>query len=44
MTGLELKKNVESELTWEPSVNAAEIGVGVKNSVVTLTGNVHSYW
>lgn len=44
MTDLELKKTVESELTWEPSVDAAEIGVGVKNSVVTLSGNVHSYW
>jgi osmotically-inducible protein OsmY len=44
MTDLELKKNVESELTWEPSVDAAEIGVGVNNSVVTLSGNVHSYW
>ena len=44
MTDLELKKNVESELTWEPSVDAAEIGVGVRNSVVTLSGNVDSYW
>ena len=44
MTDLELRKNVESELTWEPSVDAAEIGVGVSNSVVTLSGNVDSYW
>jgi len=44
LTDLELKKNVETELTWEPSVDAAEIGVGVNNSVVTLNGNVHSYW
>src|ERR1700691_3301221 len=44
MTDLELKQNVESELTWEPSVDAAEIGVGVNNSVVTLSGNVPSYW
>jgi osmotically-inducible protein OsmY len=44
VTDLELRKNVESELTWEPSVDAAEIGVGVNNSVVTLSGNVHSYW
>jgi len=44
MTDLELKKSVESELTWEPSVNAAEIGVAAKNGIVTLTGHIQSYW
>src|ERR1700704_6513411 len=44
MTDLELKKSVESELNWEPSVNAAEIGVAAKNGIVTLTGHVQSYW
>ncbi len=44
MTDFELKKNVETELNWEPSVNAAEIGVAVKDGVVTLTGKVESYW
>jgi osmotically-inducible protein OsmY len=44
MTDLELRKNVESELDWEPSVNAADIGVAVKDGVVTLSGNVQSYW
>jgi osmotically-inducible protein OsmY len=44
MTDLELKRNVESELDWEPSVNAAEIGVAVKDGIVTLTGHVQSYW
>ena len=44
MTDLELKKSVEAELNWEPSVNAAEIGVAVKDGVVTLTGRVGSYW
>lgn len=44
MTDLELKGNVESELDWEPSVNAAEIGVSVKDGIVTLTGHVQSYW
>lgn len=43
MTDLELKKNVESELNWEPSVDAAEIGVSVKDGVVTLGGHIHSY-
>jgi osmotically-inducible protein OsmY len=42
-TDLELKKDVEDELNWEPAVNAAHIGVSVKNGVVTLTGHVPSY-
>jgi osmotically-inducible protein OsmY len=44
MTDLELRKNVESELNWEPSVPAAEIGVAAKDGIVTLTGRVQSYW
>lgn len=44
MDDLELKKNVEQELNFEPSINAAEIGVAVKNGVVTLNGRVPSYW
>jgi osmotically-inducible protein OsmY len=35
---------VEDELNWEPSVNAAEIGVAVKSGIVTLSGNISSYW
>jgi osmotically-inducible protein OsmY len=44
MTDLELKKNVEAELNWEPSLNAAEIGVAVSGGIVALTGHVSSYW
>jgi osmotically-inducible protein OsmY len=44
MTDLELKKAVESELNFEPSVNPAEIGVAAKDGIVTLTGRVPSYW
>jgi osmotically-inducible protein OsmY len=44
MDDLELKKNVESELNFEPSINAAEIGVAVNNGIVTLSGRVPSYW
>jgi osmotically-inducible protein OsmY len=44
MDDLELKRAVESELNFEPSINAAEIGVAVKDGVVTLTGRVPSYW
>ena len=40
---VELKDHVIEELKWEPSVNEADIGVIVKNGVVTLTGGVESY-
>jgi len=38
-----LKDAVLAELKWEPSINAAYIGVTAKNSVVTLMGHVESY-
>jgi osmotically-inducible protein OsmY len=44
MTDLEIKKNVEAELNFEPSVDAAAIGVAVKDGIVSLTGYVKSYW
>lgn len=40
---IELKDDVESELTWEPTVNAAHVGVTAQNGIVTLTGHVPSY-
>jgi len=43
MDDLSLKKDVEEELQWEPSIDAAAIGVAVKDGVVTLTGHVPSY-
>jgi osmotically-inducible protein OsmY len=39
----ELKKNVEAELQWDPSINATAIGVAVKNGVVSLTGHIDTY-
>lgn len=44
MTDLELKKEVEAELNFEPSIDAAAIGLAVKDGIVTLTGHVDSYW
>jgi osmotically-inducible protein OsmY len=41
---LELKKAVESELNFDPSINAAEIGVAAKDGIVTVSGGVPSYW
>ena len=43
MSDIDLQRDVLDELKWEPSVNAAHIGVAVKDGVVTLTGHVPSY-
>ena len=43
MTDLELKRNVDDALTWEPSFDAADIGVSVDNGVVALRGDIASY-
>jgi len=43
-TDTELQQDVMDELKWEPTVKAAEIGVGVTDGVVTLSGNVDSYY
>ncbi len=42
-TNTELQRDVMDELEFEPSVNAANIGVTAKNGIVTLTGKVSSY-
>lgn len=39
----QVQKDVLEQLRWEPFLNAAEIGVSVKNGVVTLSGQVDSY-
>lgn len=39
----EIQKSVMEELSWEPLLNASEIGVAVKNGVVTLSGTVNTY-
>jgi osmotically-inducible protein OsmY len=39
-----LRRDVEAELDWEPSVSANQIGVAVRDAVVTLSGQVESYW
>jgi osmotically-inducible protein OsmY len=42
-TDSQLQQDVMDELAWEPSVHAAQIGVQVKEGVVSLTGEVGSY-
>jgi osmotically-inducible protein OsmY len=41
-TDAELQQDVMNELRWEPIIKAAEIGVGVKDGIVTLSGDVDS--
>ncbi|APR78614.1 Hypothetical protein A7982_03961 [Minicystis rosea] len=43
MNDHELRLAVLDELAWEPSVDATNIGVSVKDGIVTLTGRVPSY-
>ena len=42
-TDIDIKQDVIAELGWEPSVNAARIGVEVQEGIVTLAGHVDSY-
>jgi len=39
----QLQNDVLAELTWEPSLNPAQIGVQVKDGIVTLAGQVDSF-
>lgn len=41
-TDSQLQQDVMAELKWEPAVHAAQIGVEVKDGVVTLAGQVDS--
>jgi osmotically-inducible protein OsmY len=43
MTDRHLQEQVQHALDWEPSVDAAAIGVSVENGVVTLRGDVKTY-
>lgn len=42
-TDIQLQQDVIKELKWQPSVNAANIGVEVHQGVVTLSGHVANY-
>jgi osmotically-inducible protein OsmY len=42
-TDSQLQRDVTAELAWEPSVHATQIGVEVRDGVVTLAGNVATY-
>jgi len=40
---LELQRKVMDELAWDPSVDAANIGVSVDSGIVSLNGHVKSF-
>ena len=42
-TDAQIQQDVIAELKWEPAVNAALIGVEVKDGIVTLAGHVSSF-
>ena len=42
-TDAQLQQDVIAELKWEPSINAAQIGVEVNDGIVTLAGHVSTY-
>ncbi|MDE3053543.1 MAG: BON domain-containing protein [Gemmatimonadota bacterium] len=42
-TDMQLQRDVIEELAWQPNIREAEIAVGARNGVVTLSGFVDSY-
>ena len=42
-TDADIRRDTESELRWDPSIDDTRIGVTVSNGVVTLTGDVPNY-
>jgi osmotically-inducible protein OsmY len=42
-TDSDVKRDVEDELKYDPAVDSTDIGISVKNGVVSLTGFVASY-
>jgi osmotically-inducible protein OsmY len=44
MTDKDVKLHVQNALDWEPSFDASDIGVSVDEGVVTLRGNVKSFF
>ena len=43
MTDRQIQQNVLSELDWDPSIDATDIGVTVDNGIVTLRGDVTTF-
>ena len=43
-TDAEIRRDVESELQWDPSIDDRKIGVIVHDGIVTLTGEVCHFY
>jgi len=41
---IQIQEDILEQLKWEPELHAAEIGVSVKNGIVTLSGTVRTFW
>ncbi len=39
-----IREDVLLELKWDPKIKSTDIGVAVKNGVVTLAGFVSTFW
>jgi osmotically-inducible protein OsmY len=42
-TDMQLQRDVIEEMAWQPNISDAEIAVGAKNGVATLSGFVNTY-
>lgn len=42
-TDSQIQQDIQTELKWQPFLNSSQIGVAVKDGVVTLTGTVDTY-
>jgi len=42
-TDVDLKRDVEDELAWDPVINPASVGVAVRDGVVTVSGQLETY-
>lgn len=42
-TDTQLKKDVSAELEWDASINSNQVGIAVKDGVVTLTGHLDTF-
>ena len=41
-TDLELRQDIETELAWNPKIDASDVAVVAKNGAVTLTGHIRA--
>lgn len=42
-TDAQLKTDVANELQWDPSINSTNVGVAVRDGIVTLSGHLDTY-